>query len=63
MKWLVQDSSFMLSLAMCFMIGSGPIEAPTRHPVIANFLKMYIKSPSSFHTRKLTIDLGDSSEY
>ena len=39
MKWFEQDSSLTLSLAMTSMIGFGPMEAPRRQPVMANFLE------------------------
>ena len=39
MKWFGQDSSFVFSLAMTSMTSRGPIAAPSRQPVIANFLE------------------------
>ena len=39
MKWLGHDSSLTFSLAMTAMISRGPMAAPRRQPVMANFLE------------------------
>ena len=39
MKWLGHDSSLTLSLAMTSTTSRGPIAAPSRQPVMANFLE------------------------
>jgi len=38
MKWFEQDSSLTLILEMFSMNRAGPIAAPRRQPVMANFL-------------------------
>ena len=54
----------MLNLAICSIILFGPIDAPTRQPVIANLLEnVYKIMVLSFIPGMLTIDSGGSSVY
>ena len=63
-KWLVQDSSFILNRAICLITDSGPIDAPILHPVIANFFEnVYSITVLCFIPGRLTIDIGASLEY
>ncbi len=39
MKWVVQDSSLVLSLLIALITGVGPMAAPQRQPVMAKRLE------------------------